>query len=208
MRLQNVLPLGVLFAMAIGCSSDPDPNDPSQFQGQGQGQYGQGQPGQYPPGQYPPGTATAPPTTTAPGTATGAATSSATPIAPAAAAIATPALTALASAETRGMSPEGGAFAGNFQQGQTLEQPFNIEPGKCYTVVGVGVGITELDIQIVGTLGPVTQVLAQDNQTGAQAVVGSAGNCFKNPLPVGGPAKVVMKATGGTGLAVAQIYKK
>jgi hypothetical protein len=205
MRLQNLLPLGVLFVIAAGCSSEPDPNDPSQFQGQGQGQY---PPGQYPPGQYPPGTATAPPTGTAPATGTGTATSSATPIAPAAAAIATPALTALASAETRGMSPEGGAFAGNFQQGQTLEQPFNIEPGKCYTVVGVGVGITELDIQIVGQLGPVSQALAQDNQTGPQAVVGSAGNCFKNPLPVGGPAKVVMKATGGTGLAVAQIYKK
>jgi hypothetical protein len=206
MRVQNLFSLGVLLLVAVGCSSEPDPNDPSQFQGQGQ--YGQGQ-GQYPPGQYPPGTATAPATQTAPpATATGQAGSTATPIAPAAAAIATPALTALASAETRGMSPEGGAFAGNFQQGQTLEQPFNIEPGKCYTVVGVGVGITELDIQIVGQLGPMTQVLAQDNQTGAQAVVGSAGNCFKNPLPVGGPAKVVMKATGGTGIAVAQIYKK
>jgi hypothetical protein len=204
MRLQILMPLG-LFAI-LACSSEPDPNDPSQFQGQGQGQY---PPGQYPPGQYPPGQGTAPATTgTAPATTGTAATSSATPIAPAAAAIATPALTALASAETRGMSPEGGAFAGNFQQGQTLEQPFNIEPGKCYTVVGVGVGITELDIQIVGTLGPVSQVLAQDNQQGPQAVVGSAGNCFKNPLPVGGPAKVVMTATGGTGLAVAQIYKK
>lgn len=211
MRLHNLLPLGVLLAAVAGCSSDPDPNDPSQFQGgmqypQGQGQYPAGQ---YPAGQYPAGTATAPPTATAPGPmAGGSTTSSATPIAPAAAAIATPALTALASAETRGMSPEGGAFAGNFQQGQTLEQPFNIEPGKCYTVVGVGVGITELDIQIVGQLGPMTQVLAQDNQQGPQAVLGSGGNCFKNPLPVGGPAKVVMTATGGTGIAVAQIYKK
>ena len=199
MRLQILMPLGLLAILA--CSSEPDPNDPSQFQGQGQQ-------GQYPPGQYPPGTATAPPTGTVPATTGTAATSSATPIAPAAAAIATPALTALASAETRGMSPEGGAFAGNFQQGQTLEQPFNVEPGKCYTVVGVGVGITELDIQIVGQLGPMSQVLAQDNQQGPQAVVGSAGNCFKNPLPVGGPAKVVMTATGGTGIAVAQIYKK
>jgi len=201
MRLQIFMPLG-LFAI-LACSSEPDPNDPSQFQGQGQ--YPQGQ---YPPGQYPPGQTTAPPTTTTPAPTATSTTSSATPIAPAAAAIATPALTALASAETRGMSPEGGAFAGNFQQGQTLEQPFNIEPGKCYTVVGVGVGITELDIQIVGQLGPMTQVLAQDNQQGPQAVVGSAGNCFKNPLPVGGPAKVVMTATGGTGIAVAQIYKK
>jgi hypothetical protein len=210
MRLLNVLSLGVLFATVVGCSSDPDPNDPSQFQGGAQYPQGQGQypGGQYPAGQYPAGTATAPATATTPAPAGTSATSSATPIAPAAAAIATPALTALASAETRGMSPEGGAFAGNFQQGQTLEQPFNIEPGKCYTVVGVGVGITELDIQIVGSLGPMTQVLAQDNQTGPQAVLGSGGNCFKNPLPVGGPAKVVMKATGGSGLAVAQIYKK
>jgi hypothetical protein len=221
MRLLNVLSLGALcLSFVAACSSDPDPNDPSQYQnGQyGQGQYGQGQygqqgqypAGQYPAGQYPQGTATAPQptaTTTAPASGGG----SATPIAPAAAAAATPVLTAMAANETRGMTPEGGAFAGQFQQGQTLEQPFNIEPGKCYTVVGVGVGITELDIQIVmqpPIPGAPPVPLAQDNQTGPNATLGGGGNCFKNALPIGGPGKVIVKATGGSGIALAQIYKK
>jgi hypothetical protein len=50
--------------------------------------------------------------------------------------------------------------------------------------------------------------LAQDQGTGPQAVLGGNGQCFKNPLPVGGPAKVVMTATGGSGLAMAQIFSK
>jgi len=218
MRLLNVLSLSALCLTAVtACSSDPDPNDPSQYQ-QGQygqnGQYGQ-QPGQYPAGQYPAGqypaatnTAPAPTATTTAPASSGA---SATPIAPAAAAAATPVLTAMAANETRGMSPEGGAFAGQFQQGQTLEQPFNIEPGKCYTVVGVGLGITELDIQIVmqpPIPGAPPVPLAQDNQTGPNATLGGGGNCFKNALPIGGPGKVIVKATGGSGIALAQIYKK
>jgi hypothetical protein len=39
-------------------------------------------------------------------------------------------------------------------------------------------------------------------------VLGGKGNCFKNPLPIGGPAKVVMRATGGSGMAIGQLYSK
>jgi hypothetical protein len=108
------------------------------------------------------------------------------------------------------MQPEGGAFAGQFQEGQTLEQQFNIQPGKCYSVVGVGIGIQELDLQIAAQPVPniPPTVLAQDNTTGPNATLGGKGNCFKNPLPIGGPAKVIVKATKGAGMAVAQIYVK
>jgi hypothetical protein len=116
----------------------------------------------------------------------------------------------MAATEVRGMQPDGGSFAGQFQQGQTLEQPFNIQPGKCYSVVGVGLGITELDIQIVAQPAPMLPptVLAQDNTQGPNATLGGGGNCFKNPLPIGGPAKVVVTATAGSGIAVAQIFVK
>ncbi|HHH11422.1 MAG TPA: hypothetical protein ENK23_05040 [Sorangium sp.] len=107
------------------------------------------------------------------------------------------------------MSPDGSAFAGQFQQGQTLEQPFQLQAGRCYTAVGVGVGITELDIQIVSNQPPIPpQVLAQDNTQGPQAVLGGGGNCFRNPLPVGGAAKLVVRATGGSGTALVQLYSR
>jgi hypothetical protein len=50
-------------------------------------------------------------------------------------------------------------------------------------------------------------VLAQDSTTGPNATLGGKGQCFKNPLPVGGPAKAIMRVRG-SGVAVAQIYVK
>jgi hypothetical protein len=214
MRPSFVLPAAIGLSLLVSCSDSPEPNDPSGYdpnQGYGaQPGYGQpGQPGYGQPGQpgygepQPQPTAPAPaPTATAQGT-------SATPIAPAAAAAAQPILTAIAAKETAGMQPDGAAFAGQFSEGQTLEQPFQIQPGRCYTVVGVGIGITELDVQIVLHQPPLpAYTAAQDQASGPQAILGGGGNCFKNPLPVGGPAKVVVKATGGNGIAMAQLYSK
>jgi hypothetical protein len=175
----------------------------------GYGQPGYGQPGQ--PGYGQPGGVPAAQPTTVPGQpgAPAQAGGSATPLPPAAAAMATPMLQGLAQRETRGMNPDGAAFAGNFQQGQTLEQPFQIQPGRCYAVVGVGIGITELDISIVLHQPPLPPyVAAQDQGTGPHAVLGGNKNCFKNPLHVGAPAKVVVKATGGQGIVMAQIFSR
>ncbi|WP_437681326.1 hypothetical protein [Sorangium sp. So ce131] len=222
MRLYVLIPAALLGLAPLACGgSDPEPNNPSQMQNQyganqyppGQyppGQYGQtppaGQYGQTPPaGQYPAPTPSQPAPTQTPAGASG---GNATPIAPAAVAMATPVLTAMAASEVQGMQAEGGAFAGQFQDGQTLEQPFNIQPGKCYSVIGAGVGITELEIQLVAHTPPMPpMVLAQDSTTGPNATLGGKGSCFKNPLPIGGPAKAVLRARG-SGMAVGQIYVK
>ena len=200
MRLSTiVVPLAAL-ASLMACESK---NDQAQYP-----------PGQYPPGQYP--TQQYPtqpvPTHTAPTQTAAPAGTSATPIAVAMAGpLAAIVIQGAAGNDARGMQPEGSSFAGNFQQGQTLEQPLQLEPGRCYTVVGAGgPGITELDVQIVAQPAPIIppQVIAQDNQTGPNATLGGGGNCFRNPSPVGVPAKVILKATAGGGMAVAQIYKK
>lgn len=108
------------------------------------------------------------------------------------------------------MQAEGQAFAGQFQEGQTLEQPLTLQPGKCYTVVAIGAGIQELDAMIAAQ--PLPQLpatpLAQDNASGAQATVGGKGSCFRNAAPLAVPAKVIIKATRGAGSAVAQVYVK
>jgi hypothetical protein len=221
MRLPIVVSVGLVGIVALAsaaCSSKPDPNDPSQMQpsggyGYNNGQYppnNNGYPpnnGTYNPNGYPPNNGTPPPANTTPPASGG---GMATPIAPAAAAAATPVLQAMAANDARGMSPEGGAFAGQFQQGQILEQTFNATPGKCYTVVGVGLGLTQLDITIQTTPPPPipSMTVAQSNTQGPNATLGGGGNCVKYPLPVGAPAKVVLRATGGSGIAVAQLFSK
>ncbi|EYF00889.1 putative lipoprotein [Chondromyces apiculatus DSM 436] len=119
-------------------------------------------------------------------------------------------LRAYAVNEAPGMTAEGAPFAGQFQAGQTLEQQVQLVPGKCYTVVGVGMGVTDLNLQLVA-LTPVpgmSPTLAQDNSTGSNASVAGRGSCYKWPLPVGVNAKIVMTAAAGSGMAAAQLYSK
>ena len=234
MRLSVVIPALVLGLMpVVGCGgSEPPANDPNQYANnagqygqQPGGQYGQPQqPGQYgqPTSQYPaqqpgqyqqpapaaPG-APAPAQPGIPGMPGQAASSTgaATPLPMAA--MLTPGLQAIAASDAQGMSADGQSFAGQFQEGQTLEQPLNIQAGKCYTIVAMGAGIQQLDIQLVAQQAPLPAVvLAQSNTTGAQASLGGKGQCFRNPLPIGGPGKVVIKATRGAGMAAAQVFVK
>ena len=233
MRLSVVIPALVLGLMpVVGCGgSEPQPTDPNQYaNGAGQygqqpgGQYGQQpqQPGQYgqPTSQYPtqqpgqyqqpaPAAPAAPAQPGIPGMPGQAASSTgaATPLPMAA--MLTPGLQAIAASDAQGMTADGQSFAGQFQEGQTLEQPLNIQAGKCYTVVAMGAGIQQLDIQLVAQQAPLpAMVLAQSNTTGAQASLGGKGQCFRNPLPIGGPGKVVIKATRGAGMAAAQVFVK
>jgi len=181
------------------------------------GQYGQT-------GQYQPASQTTPAATT---TATTAASpwaglpaipglgqpaastgSTATPIA--FASVLTPAIQLLAASEAQGMTADGQAFAGQFQEGQTLEQALTIQAGKCYTVLATSAGtISQLDITLVLEQSPLPAVvLAQGSGATAATIGGKSSGCFKNSLPVGGPGKVVLKATRGGGIAGAQVFSK
>ncbi|HZF52024.1 MAG TPA: hypothetical protein VE093_25400 [Polyangiaceae bacterium] len=194
MRLSAVLSLSVLALLPVGCGdSTPEPEVA---------------PGSCPAGQYCPPPAPLVSATAPAPTPTAATNSQATPIA---ATLATPIITSTAGDEVKGMQPEGGAFAGQFQEGQVLEQPINLAPGKCYAVVGVSLpGVQELDVQIAAQ--PVPQLpaatLAQDNQTGGIAILGGKGTCWKNAAPIAITGKVILKVTKGTGIAGAQIYVK
>jgi hypothetical protein len=200
-----------------------------------------GQPGatQCPPGQYfdgqlcqTPGAATgqpqpsaAAPATGVPGATTPAAgTPAAPPVATSApgtpaqtldatsAAAATQLLGALATQNAPGAKAVGTAIAGNFQQGQILESQVQMNPGKCYTVVGAAVPtVQNLDIELVPLMpvpGLASPVMAADQTQGPTAVVGASPNCFKWALPVGGPMKVVVRVSAGQGIAAAQVYEK
>ncbi|MEZ4300419.1 MAG: hypothetical protein R3B70_36075 [Polyangiaceae bacterium] len=215
MRVSVLVPAALLSLVPLACGdSNPQPQDPSGQNQYGQypaGQYNPNQGGQYPPGQYPPATTTAPPAQTAPPATTGAAGGQATPMAPAAAMGADVILTGLAQQEAPGAQPEGTAFAGQFTEGQVLEQPINLQPGKCYTVVAGSLGgVNELDILLQAQLPPLPAgTVAQDQGTGPTATLGGkAAGCWKYPLPVAAPAKIVLRVTSGSGMAAAKVYVK
>jgi hypothetical protein len=137
-------------------------------------------------------------------------TGSATPIDPNVASVATVPLMAYALQEAPNMNREGGVIAGQFREGQTLEQPMQLSPNKCYTVLAVGVGPQEVDISIVAVT-PIpasSPVLASDNTTGPNASLGGRGNCYKWQAPIGINAKYVVKSTRGLGIIAAQLYSK
>jgi hypothetical protein len=107
------------------------------------------------------------------------------------------------------MAREGATMAGSFREGQTLEQPFQMLPGKCYTVLAVGAGITQLDIAIVAvTPMPQTSGVLVQASGGSTTALRGRGNCFRWALPVGIHAKVVLRAARGQGVAAGQLYAK
>jgi hypothetical protein len=140
----------------------------------------------------------------------GSASGTAQVIDPNLAALATGPLTIFANSEAPGMAKEGPTVAGNFQTGQTLEQAFTFQPGKCYTVLAVGAGVTEIDIemQYVTPIPGVNPSIGKDSQKGAQASIGGKGNCLKPLSPIATNAKFIVRATSGAGVAAAQLYSK
>jgi hypothetical protein len=118
-------------------------------------------------------------------------------------------LASFAQQEAPGMSREGPTLGGNFREGQTLEQPFQMLPGKCYTVLAFGAGITQLDVAIVAVtpLPQTSGVLVQASGGNSTALRGR-GNCFRWALPVGIHAKYVIRAVRGQGIAAGQLYSK
>jgi len=184
------------------------------------GQYFDGRTCQSPTGTAPAATATPVATaptatlpTAIPGVATTSAGPSATPLDPATAQVVTSLIAPLAAtAAAPGAKAVGAAIAGNFAQGQSLEQTVQMNPGKCYTIVGAAVPtVTNLDIQLVPSIaipGLPAAVVAADSSQGATAIVGQQPNCYKWALPMGGTMKVVVSVSAGQGMAAAQVFEK
>ncbi len=156
---------------------------------------------------YPTAAPTGAPAAPAPMTGTG----PAIVIAPMAAAVVAPLLTQMGSVEAPGAQPDGSPFAGQFAAGQTLEQVINIRGNGCYTIVGASVGIQQLDIALVVQPTPLMQpiTVAQSTPSGPNTTLGGkAAGCWRNPTPLAGTGKVIIRATAGAGLAAAQVFSR
>lgn len=166
----------------------------------------------------PTATGTAPPPATGTGTATSPIPTAqpgptATPLDATAAAAATALIDPLAKQHTPpgATKTDGGAMAGNFTQGQSLEVTIQMQPGRCYTVVGAAVPtVQNLDVQIapVTPIPGMAAILAQDQTTGPTAVTGANPSCFKWAAPMAAPMRIIMTVSAGQGIAAAQVYQK
>ncbi len=132
------------------------------------------------------------------------------PIDPMLAGVATFPLSNFANNEAAGMAREGNINAANFQEGQIQEISLTLQPGKCYTVLAVGIGIQEVDIALVATsqIPGVQGVLARDSGGGSQSSLGGKGNCYRLPVPISVSAKYVVKAVHGAGIAASALFTK
>lgn len=96
--------------------------------------------------------------------------------------------------------------------GQTVESTVTLQPGKCYTVIAIGLlPVAEVNVQLLpvsAVPGLSTAVLAQDQTIGPRAVLGKAPNCFQWALPVAGAVRVVTTVASGSGLVGTQVFEK
>jgi hypothetical protein len=167
--------------------------------------------------------ATVPPATTGapaatlptaiPGVATTTAGPTATALDPTQAQAATALITPLGAQHApAGAKAVGSAIAGNFQQGQSLEAQVQMNPGKCYTIVGVGlpqVANLDISLSLISLIpGIPGATLAADNSVGSTAIVGDKPNCIKSMSPISAPVKLVITVSQGSGVAAAQVFEK
>ncbi len=140
----------------------------------------------------------------------GASGGSAQPLDPNLAALAVGPLTLFANSEAPGMQKDGPIVAGNFQTGQTLEGSFTFQPGKCYTLVAQGAGITSigLEMQYVTPLPGLAPSIGRSSQSGAQASIGGKANCLRPISPFPAQAKFIITAKAGAGVGAAQLFSK
>jgi hypothetical protein len=133
---------------------------------------------------------------------------------PAAMSTAVAALVADAAIEAPKMGQDGPMLAGNFQEGQVLEQPITIMPGRCYTFIAAstgGAGPQEIEIQLVAQtpIPGIVPMMGDQKGTAGKVVLGKGASCIKLALiPIGVPSKWVIKATKGSGIVLGQAFSK
>lgn len=106
-----------------------------------------------------------------------------------------------------GMAPEGEMARGQLQEGGHLGFLVTMQPGRCYTIIGHGAGLQELDLTL---LAPpfYTMMAGQDGMSGATAIIGKGKGAMCPALPVAVPYKVDAVARKGAGSVAVQVYSK
>lgn len=160
---------------------------------------------------YPSGGVTYPPYPSATQPEPSASVNPIAPIEPALQQAALAVLNEIAIREAPGGKPVGETRVALLGTNQTAEQTVTLKPGKCYTVIASGMlPIAEVNVQMYPDLGAagVNLVLAQDQTTGPQAVLGQGANCYKWALAAEGRVRIVTTVAAGAGIVATQVYEK
>ena len=105
----------------------------------------------------------------------------------------------------------GAPFAGQFAEGQVLEQRVSLTPGKCYTVVAAATPpVQKISVAfhpVVDPPGAALPPIVKSEDSGTQAVLGRKNDCYKPPA---GQTQVLLVLTvdKGRGVAAAQVFEK
>ncbi len=110
-----------------------------------------------------------------------------------------------------GAVKQGGVLTVKLEQGDSFTTQLQLKAGGCYTIVSVGdSSIVELNIslQAVTPIPGSQDVLAMDQDSGREAVIGKKPNCYKNPAPFDLPVTLQIEAPGAIacGFVAAQVY--
>jgi hypothetical protein len=108
------------------------------------------------------------------------------------------------------MKPDGSLLKLTLQQGQTSDGQFNLQPGKCYTLVGASMpGVIEVAIKVTMPSPLQQQVLGQnDAGPNPMPVVWGGGNCYRSPAPMAMPVRLEVTMKSGAGTIGIQPYAK
>lgn len=119
-------------------------------------------------------------------------------------------LQALAATDAVGMLPSGSTLSATFAQGDTLELPLLLQPGRCYTILAAGaptVQATQISMSASVPMLP-PALLAQVTGASVAALGGRGAGCYKNPMPIAMMATVTVQVTTGKGSVSVQVYSK
>ncbi len=106
-----------------------------------------------------------------------------------------------------GMTPEGQVAKGNVAEGGHVQFIANMDASHCYTIVGFGFGVQELDVTLLAP--PLYTLQAgQDAMAGPTAVLAPSPQPLCPQIPIAIPYKVDVLARKGGGMVGAQVYSK
>ena len=112
-----------------------------------------------------------------------------------------------AATHATGMKPEGEMAHASLGEGGHVGFVFPMQPTKCYTIVGFGEGVGDLDLYLLAP--PFYNLLvAHDEGAGPTPVIGGGSRPLCPVAPIAIPYKIDIHAKKGAGRVGAQVYAR
>jgi hypothetical protein len=104
------------------------------------------------------------------------------------------------------MQPEGARQDLQVAAGGSASTSFQLQGGKCYTILAVGQGVTAYDLALLLPLMPAPVQTSVTNQPNGSLGNGSGAICPLTPLPI--PYQVRVNAKTGSGTVSIQLFSR